>query len=67
MGVAVDEPWRDQAAVGIDDPGGGAAQVGTDGDDHAVLDRQVADVALGAGAVDDRPAADEQVVHGRTP
>ena len=38
-----------------------------DRDDHAVLHRDVADEAIGAGAVDDRAAGDLQVVHARTP
>ena len=61
--VDVDEPGRDEAAGGVDDLGGVAVDVLPDGDDHAVLDRDVAHEPGATGAVDDRPTGDLQIEH----
>ena len=63
--VDVDEAGRDEHAVGVDRPARrrrrrAVADLG----DHAVVDRDVGRRGRRAGAVDDRAAADHEIVHG---
>jgi hypothetical protein len=67
VGVDVDEAGRYQQPVGVDGAGGGAVDPTHLGDD-AVADRDVGGAGGGAGAVEDGPAPDDQLVlaHWRT-
>ncbi len=62
MRMQIDEAWRDDEAVGIDDllgkAGGAPAQLR----DFAVLDPDVAAIARTSGTVNDRAAFDLNVV-----
>ena len=62
MGVNVDEPGRDQRAVGVDLPCRPGADP-TDLGDHAPVDRDVGRERLAPTPVDDRSSPDDQVVH----
>ena len=66
VGVEVEEAGRDEGAVGVDLAAGGLVDL-ADGDDAAVADADVAGERVGAGAVDDRSAADHGVKHGGAP
>ena len=59
----VDEAGRHDPTVGIDgvSPGGDVAR---DGGDAPAVDGDVGRAPVGAGAVDDLAAADDEVVHG---
>ena len=61
VGVGVDDAGRDHQAVGVE-LAGAAALDEADLDDPAVLDRHVGPPPGQAGAVDDDPVADHQVV-----
>ena len=56
------KPGSDDLAAGIDDLLRGRAVQPPDRGDVAVLDREVAGIPRSAGAVDDVPVADEEVV-----
>ena len=58
--VDVDESGCHEQAVGVDDPRGASVEP-TDPGDAAVADRDVGGARRRAGAVDDRPAADQEV------
>ena len=58
--VDVDEPRRDQEAVGIDFTITALAEC-SDLDHPSVMDRDIGGVPRRAGAVDDRPAADDEI------
>ena len=62
VGVHVDEPGGDDAAVGIDRAACGFVG-GADGDDEAVAYADVGALARRSGAVDDVAALDEQIEH----
>ena len=66
VGVEIEEPGRHQRAVGVDLLRRGLVDL-ADGDDAAVADADVAGERVGAGAVDDRSAADHGVKHGGAP
>src|SRR5690606_18679304 len=68
VGVDVDEAGRDQQAVGVDGAAPDAVDPAHLGDD-AAGDGHVRGAGLGAGAVDDGAAADDEVVvaHGCAP
>ncbi len=61
MGVDVDKAGRDQLARRVDHFGGIAIDP-ADGNDPPVLDRHVADHRRRAGAIVNRPAANDQVI-----
>ena len=72
MGVDVDEAGRDEGAVGIDlVPGrsvdADAPVIAADVGDHPVGDGDVGDATGSPGAVHDRAAADDQIVHRAPP
>ena len=60
VGVDVDEAGRDDGAVGVEHPIGGAGR-GPDRGDPSVADRDVGAACRRAGPVDDRSAADQEV------
>ena len=64
VGVTVDEAGRDDQPVGVDGALGRRPDA-TDLDDAAAPDADVAAIARGARAVDDRPAANQQIEKGR--
>ena len=64
MRVDVDEPRRDDTAVGVELTL--AVQIGADRDDAAVADRDVGTSRLGARAVDDGATLDRDVVAHRS-
>ena len=61
--VGVDEPRRDDAIVGVDDPPGRSAREATDLDDPTPLDADVGAEAREARAVDHGPAPHDEVQH----
>src|SRR5204863_341213 len=64
VGVEIDEPGRDEQAVGVDGAVGAALVEAAHAGDDAVVDGHVGRAGVAAGAVDDRAAADHEVVHG---
>jgi hypothetical protein len=62
VGVAVDEPRRDDEAAGIDDAPGGIADA-ADRRDAPARDPHVSREALRARAIDHRPALDQEIQH----
>ncbi len=67
VGVNIDPGGGDDCPVGVDDLLGGLGDARADRDDHPVLHRDVAGGRLAAGAVEDRPAANDGVVHAEAP
>ncbi len=67
VGVNVDPGRGDDGAVRVDDLPGQLGDVVAHGDDHPILHRHVAGERLAAGAVEDRPAANDGVVHREAP
>src|SRR5439155_2707181 len=61
VGVEVDDAGSDEQSLGIDRPGGRAANA-ADLRDRSVLDRDIGLVAREPGAVDDHPVPDQQVI-----
>jgi hypothetical protein len=64
--VDVDEAGRDEGAVGVDLVAGRTVDP-PDLGDHAAGDGDVGCPRRGAGAVDDRAAPDDQIVHRTLP
>src|SRR3546814_6396467 len=66
MGVDVDEAGGDDPAARVDlfAPGG---QVRADRDDAVPIHRDIGDEGLAARTIDDRAAANHQIVHIRSP
>jgi hypothetical protein len=58
--MAIDEARRHDQAVGVDGALGQRADA-SDLDDPTIRDAEVAPIPRGAGAVDDRPAANHQI------
>ena len=64
VGVGVDDAGRHDQALGIDHPVRGLVPDPADGDHPAVGDGDVGMSPRHAGAVDDEPSTDDEVVHG---
>ena len=62
MSLDVDEARRHRQSGGVDHFRRIVAEVGADGGDAAIADREVAGPARGAGAVEQQPAADQDVM-----
>ena len=62
MRLDVDEAGRHREALGVDHLGGLTVEVRSDSGDAAVTDGEIARLALGAGAVEQQAAADQDVV-----
>ncbi len=63
MGLDVDEPGRHREPLGLDHLAGRTGQTIGQRDDAPAFDRQIAGDAGMAGAVIQRAAADQDVVH----
>ncbi len=59
----VDEAWRDNAILRVDDPRTVFREVGADGGDPSALDRDVRAPSERSRPVDHRSAANEKVGH----
>src|SRR5690606_30687228 len=66
MGVHIDETGGDDLAGGID-LGASGAQIFADRDDAGPVDCDVRDKGVAARSVDDRAAANHQIMHIRSP
>ena len=66
MAVVVDEPRRDDPALGVDRPVGGTAQFADLGD-LAVLDPDIAAETRHPRPIDDAAVLDQQIVRHRYP
>ena len=67
VGVDVDEPWRDQQAIGVDRSASRPGRTRLDDlDDAIAVDGHVGDPSGGPRPIDDQPRTDDQVVHGRS-
>src|SRR5260370_36225820 len=66
VAVVVDEPGRDDAAVGVDRPLGRTAQF-ADLDDLSVFDRDIAAESWHPRAIDDAAGTDPQIIRHRYP
>jgi hypothetical protein len=59
--MPIDEAWRDHMALGVDDFAGGIANL-PDGHDPAGRDANVGAIAGHAGAINDHPVTNHDVV-----
>ena len=64
MGLDVDEARRDRKPRGVDGFRRGLVELRADCGDAAVLDGEIGRHAGAAGAVEQEPAADQDVMHG---